>query len=182
MAGSGMLASQGLHVTRFTDRFNADAPELSTYAVMLMAERRASVVYLADPKHDRAMLPAIREQLDASTGPVLTAVLGSTRRQTTPSPVYSQLVADTDAVAGPVAGQRQRIDNRQASLIEVADYYSGAMDALITSLNLVAKAETVSSAAVALVGTVTLLRAGSVYLQADELALAASIGPGLSPA
>jgi signal transduction histidine kinase len=179
MAVSGMLASQGWHVTRFTDRFNADAPEMSAYAVMLMAERRASVVYLADPQHDHTMLPAIRERLDASTGLVLDAVRKCAATDPT---VYSQLVADTTRSLAQLPAMRQRIDNQQASLIEVADYYSGAMDALVTSLNLVAKAETVSSAAVALVGTATLLRADSVYLQADELALAAAIGPGLSQA
>jgi hypothetical protein len=165
MAVSGMLASQGWHVTRFTDRFDANATEMSAYAVILMAERRASVVYLADPQHDHAMLPAVRKQLDDSTGLVLDAVRKCAATDPT---VYSQLVADTTRSLAQLPVMRQRIDNRQASLIEVTDYYSGAMDALVTSLNLVTKAETVASAAIALMGTVTLLRADSVYLQADN--------------
>ena len=179
MAVSGVLASRGLNTTRFTDRFSADTTEVSTFALMLLAERRASVVYLADPRHDRAMLPAIRNKLDTSTDPALTAVRKCAAADPT---IYSQLVADTTRTLAQLPAIRQRIDNRQASLIEVADYYSGAVDAFIMSLHLVANAEPVTSAAIALVGTVTLLQAGSVYLQADELAVAASIGHGLSQA
>ncbi|HET9654552.1 MAG TPA: sensor histidine kinase [Kineosporiaceae bacterium] len=179
IAVSAVLAYQGTQIARFTDRFNADTPGVLTFSQALMTERRASVVYLADPTHNRAAVDAARRDLDAIAGPVLAA---TQQRAATDPEVYSQLVTDGTRSLKELPAIRQRIDAQQAGLLEVEDFYSEALDAVATSLHLIAGAEPVPQAAVSLAGIVSLFKANSIYLQADELALAASMGPGLSQA
>jgi signal transduction histidine kinase len=176
---SAVLALQGLHTVRFTDRFDADTPGVSAFLSTVMAERRVSVVYLADPRHDRSLLPEMRRQLDATASPMLAAARG---RAAMDPDVYLTLVTDVTRAMAQLPTLRQRIDNRTIGLLETSNFYSDLVDSLSSSMYLIANAEPVPGAAVAITGIASLVRAGGAYLQADELALAAAMGHDLSPA
>lgn len=177
IAASAVLAYQGMQIARFTDRYNADTPGVSVYVQGLLTERRTSVLYLADPTQGKSALIGARGDLDAVSGAVLAAARG---RATTDPEIYTQLVDGVSRTLGDLSAMRQRVDNRQAGLAEVEDFYTEAVEVVAVSLHLIAAAEPVPRAAVVLAGVVSLLRANSTYLQADELALAAAIGPGLT--
>jgi signal transduction histidine kinase len=191
IAVSGVLASHGLHTVRFTDKLDASAPEMTAFVTMVISERRASVVFLADPRRDLptppdpsklpdpSSLTAIRQQLDV-TG---RAVLAFARERAVLDPdVYRTLVADLTRGLAKLPSLRQRIDSRQASLLEASDFYSALVDSVATSMYPIANSEPVPQAAVALAGVGTAIRACGTYLRADEFALAAAMGYSLTPA
>lgn len=177
IAASAVLTYQGMQIIRFTDRYNADTPGVSGFVMGLMTERRASVLYLADPTHGKSALLGARGELDGLSEAVLAAARG---RAATDPEIYTQLVDDVSRTLDELPTMRQRVDSRQAGLSEAEDFYSEAVEAVAISLHIIAAAEPVPRAAVALAGVVSLIRANNAYLQADELALAAAIGPGLT--
>jgi hypothetical protein len=176
---SGFLAYQGADIKRFTARFQQDAPPTSIFSVALMNERFASELAVVQPATHQGVLAAARQQVDATSGPALASARG---RAATDPTVYTQAVQDLGRGVSQLTTIRSRVDAGRASLLDVDQFYSPMIAAVTKSLFLIARSEPVPKAAVGFVQSVAIFEATDAWIDANGLALAAAIGPGLSQA
>jgi signal transduction histidine kinase len=178
LGASGVLVFQGTQTAKSTDRFNADTPGVTSLAVGLAVERRASIIYLTDRRHDQTTLPDLRRDVDNTSR----QVLETARQRAVTDSTYAYFGADVTRSLADLPAMRKKIDSGQVGLLEIEDFYFGAIDVLANAVYRVVDNEPVPRAAVALVGVVALFKATAFYFQADELALVGAIRPGLSQA
>lgn len=177
---TGALAYQGSQTRSFNDRFAAASPRATALTTAMFAERRASQLLVANPQMRSTELADARTKVDAALQPLIDDIkpLASDYPDT-----YGELDEFLASMVTNLPAFRQRVDRREAGVIEVSVFYSAVGDEVANWLYRNAVAEPASASGVEQTISVTLLRATDELLDGDALAIAAFLDRnGLSEA